>query len=120
MMARKKKEPTPAFPEIEANRHQDTRKNIPTEELRDFVADDEAKPKTMLYPRDPSLDPQLVWKGKDEQDRRTARSRRRADLHPGSHRAPRHHRSHPAAEDDQARQQRLPARLLRRLRWAGI
>ena len=26
-------------------------------------------PKTMLYPRDPSLDPQLVWKGKDEQDR---------------------------------------------------
>ena len=22
----------------------------------------------MLYPRDPSLDPQLVWKGKDEQD----------------------------------------------------
>ena len=25
----------------------------------------------LLYPRDPSLDPQLVWKGKDEQDRRT-------------------------------------------------
>jgi adenine-specific DNA-methyltransferase len=23
----------------------------------------------MLYPRDLSLDPQLVWKGKDEQDR---------------------------------------------------
>src|SRR6266478_4029122 len=68
-MARKKKAPTPAFPEVEANRHQDTRTNIPTEELRDFVADDEAKPKTMLYPRDPSLDPQLVWKGKDEQDR---------------------------------------------------
>ena len=64
-MARKKKEPTPAFPELEANRHHDTRKNIPTEELRDFVADDEAKPMTMLYP----LDPQLVWKGKDEQDR---------------------------------------------------
>ena len=69
MMARKKKEPTPAFPEIEANRHHDTRKNIPTEELRDFVADDETKPPKMLYPRDPSLDPQLVWKGKDEQDR---------------------------------------------------
>jgi hypothetical protein len=44
------------------------RANIPTEELRDFVADDEQAPKTMLYPRDPSLDPQLVWKGKDEQD----------------------------------------------------
>jgi len=38
------------------------------EELRDFVADDECQPKTVLYPRDPSLDPQLVWKGKDEQD----------------------------------------------------
>ncbi len=50
-------------------RHKDKRKNIPTEELRDFVAKDEASPKTMLYPRDPSLDPQLVWKGKDEQDR---------------------------------------------------
>jgi adenine-specific DNA-methyltransferase len=49
-------------------RHKDKRKNIPTEELRDFVAEEELKPKTMLYPRDPSLDPQLVWKGKDEQD----------------------------------------------------
>ena len=48
---------------------QDRRKNIPTEELRDFVVEDEKQPKTMLYPRDPSLDPQLVWKGKDEQDR---------------------------------------------------
>ena len=37
--------------------------------MRDFVAEDEARPKTLLYPRDPSLDPQLVWKGKDEQDR---------------------------------------------------
>ncbi|MGH9434317.1 MAG: site-specific DNA-methyltransferase, partial [Terriglobia bacterium] len=42
--------------------------NIPTEELRDFVAEDERQPRKMLYPRDPSLDPQLVWKGKDEQD----------------------------------------------------
>jgi adenine-specific DNA-methyltransferase len=54
---------------IESIRHKDKRKNIPTEELRDFVADEELAPKTMLYPRDPSLDPQLVWKGKDEQDR---------------------------------------------------
>ena len=29
---------------------------------------DEHAPKTVLYPRDPSLDPQLVWKGKEEQD----------------------------------------------------
>lgn len=53
---------------VESIRHKDKRKNIPTEELRDFVADDEHAPRTMLYPRDPSLDPQLVWKGKDEQD----------------------------------------------------
>ena len=32
------------------------------------MADEELAPKTMLYQRDPSLDPQLVWKGKDEQD----------------------------------------------------
>src|ERR1039457_1908956 len=53
---------------VESIRHKDKRANIPTEELRDFVADEELAPKTMLYPRDPSLDPQLVWKGKDEQD----------------------------------------------------
>jgi adenine-specific DNA-methyltransferase len=54
---------------VESIRHKDKRKNIPTEELRDFVTDEEHAPRTMLYPRDPSLDPQLVWQGKDEQDR---------------------------------------------------
>ncbi len=53
---------------IESIRHKDKRVNIPTEELRDFVAEEEGAPKPMLYPRDPSLDPQLVWKGKDDQD----------------------------------------------------
>jgi hypothetical protein len=53
---------------IESVRHKDKRKNIPTEELRDFVTEEVQQPKTVLYPRDPSLDPQLVWKGKDEQD----------------------------------------------------
>ncbi len=62
-----KKNSTPT--KVESIRHNDKRPNIPTEELRDFVADDECTPNTMLYPRDPSLDPQLVWKGKDEQDR---------------------------------------------------
>lgn len=57
------------MPKIESIKHKDKRANIPTEELRDFVADEEKTPKTLLYPRDPSLDPQLVWKGKDEQDR---------------------------------------------------
>src|SRR5580698_6788553 len=62
---KKTKSPMP----ILATKHKDKRANIPTEELRDFVADDEKAPKKFLYPRDPSLDPQLVWKGKDEQDR---------------------------------------------------
>jgi adenine-specific DNA-methyltransferase len=54
---------------VESIRHKDKRANIPTEELRDFVVAQELSPKTMLYPRDQSLDPQLVWMGKDEQDR---------------------------------------------------
>lgn len=54
---------------VDAIKHKDLRVNIPTEELRDFVRQDEERPPTLLYPRDPSLDPQLVWKGKDEQDR---------------------------------------------------
>lgn len=54
---------------VKAHKHQDARPNIPTRELAPFAADDESKAKKILYPRDPSLDPQLVWKGKDEQDR---------------------------------------------------
>jgi len=59
---------------IDSVKHKDKRKNIPTEELRGFVKEDENKPKQVKYPgllyaRDPSLDPQLVWKGKDEQDK---------------------------------------------------
>lgn len=67
-MARRK-EDTKHIP-VETIRHKDKRTNIPTEELRGFVAEDEKKPKTVLYPRDSSLDPQLVWKGKDEQDQK--------------------------------------------------
>ncbi len=62
-----KKTPQPLV--VDSIRHQDKRANIPTEELRDFVADEELDPQTITYPRDTSLDPQLVWKGKDEQDR---------------------------------------------------
>jgi len=66
----KKKNPSTNTP-VEAHIHKkDKRINIPTAELKDFVKEDEAKPKKILYPRDPSLDPQLVWKGKDEQDQK--------------------------------------------------
>ena len=54
---------------VEATVHRGAkRSNIPTSELGGFVADQENRPKPVLYPRDPSLDPQLVWRGKDEQD----------------------------------------------------
>jgi len=53
---------------VAAVRHKDRRKNIPTEELRDFVRQDEQQPKTLRYPRDPDLDPQLVCKGRDHED----------------------------------------------------
>ena len=53
---------------VEVTKHKDKRKNIPTEELSDFIRSDEKTPSKVSYPRDPSLDPQLVWKGKEEQD----------------------------------------------------
>lgn len=64
-MAKKKTPPK----QVESISHKDKRTNIPTEELRDFVEEDERSPGVLLYPRDPSLDPQLVWKEKDKQDR---------------------------------------------------
>lgn len=54
--------------DVTAIKHMEKRSNIPTEELRDFYADDLSDTVKTLYPRDASLDPQLVWKGKDELD----------------------------------------------------
>jgi adenine-specific DNA-methyltransferase len=45
-----------------------SRSNIPTAELESFTRPEEKRPAIVRYPRDPTLDPQLVWKGKDEQD----------------------------------------------------
>jgi adenine-specific DNA-methyltransferase len=42
--------------------------NIPTAELGALAEKAGTGPQMLRYPRDPSLDPQLVWKGKDEQD----------------------------------------------------
>lgn len=60
----------PAKPtSVEAVRHTgDSRVNIPTAELGSLAEAEQTGPQTLRYPRDPSLDPQLVWKGKDEQD----------------------------------------------------
>jgi adenine-specific DNA-methyltransferase len=44
------------------------RKNIPTAEYQSVVAKEQAKPVRVKYTRNTDLDPQLVWRGKDEQD----------------------------------------------------
>ena len=55
---------------IEAQRHeQDTRTNIPTAEYQSMVEEDTESPLRVAYQRrNRDLDPQLVWRGKDEQD----------------------------------------------------
>jgi adenine-specific DNA-methyltransferase len=46
-----------------------TRKNIPTAEYQSVMRKDEQSPVRVAYPRrNRDLDPQLVWRGKDEQD----------------------------------------------------
>ncbi|MBP6097338.1 MAG: site-specific DNA-methyltransferase [Methyloversatilis sp.] len=44
------------------------RKNIPTAEYQSVLDDAQKNPKQVRYPRNTDLDPQLVWRGKDEQD----------------------------------------------------
>jgi adenine-specific DNA-methyltransferase len=56
----------PAGPtQVEAIVHGEKRSNIPTADAQDFVGDDVQAVQQLRWPRDPSLDPQLVWKGKD-------------------------------------------------------
>ena len=44
------------------------RKNIPSAEHQSVLRPDDANPRPVKYPRNTDLDPQLVWRGKDEQD----------------------------------------------------
>ncbi|MHB1669652.1 site-specific DNA-methyltransferase [Thiomonas sp.] len=54
---------------VESLRHtEDKRKNIPTAEHQSVLEQEQKQPKTLRYPRNTDLDPQLVWRGKDEQD----------------------------------------------------
>ena len=55
---------------VETLKHGDARrKNIPTAEYQSVMAKDEQKPVRVEYERrNRDLDPQLVWRGKDEQD----------------------------------------------------
>src|SRR3954465_815383 len=66
-MARAKKKPAGPVP-VEAITHEDKRANLPTAAAQDFVTPEIEKPIPLRYERDPTLDPQLVWKGKDELD----------------------------------------------------
>src|SRR3954447_23864123 len=60
--------PAPATPVRSFDHAGDTRANIPTAALESFARPEEKRPQIVRYTRDPTLDPQLVWKGKDEQD----------------------------------------------------
>jgi adenine-specific DNA-methyltransferase len=58
------KGPTP----VEAIKHADKRLNIPTADAQEFVDPQLEAAKKARYERDRTLDPQLVWRGKDELD----------------------------------------------------
>ena len=65
-----KKGKTPAGKSVEAHRHEDEkRRNIPTAEYQSVVEKAQQSPVRIAYERrNRDLDPQLVWRGKDEQD----------------------------------------------------
>ncbi len=64
-MARK-----PAAPKtVETLKHEEAkRKNIPTAEHQSVLKQKDTRSLAVKYPRNTDLDPQLVWRGKDEQD----------------------------------------------------
>jgi adenine-specific DNA-methyltransferase len=62
------KKPT-AQKSVEVLKHDEAkRKNIPTAEFQSVLEKEQQDPKKVRYPRNTDLDPQLVWRGKDEQD----------------------------------------------------
>ncbi|MHB8528910.1 MAG: hypothetical protein ACYC8V_05275 [Caulobacteraceae bacterium] len=61
--------PRPAAADVETHVHPAAkRRNIPTAEMQGLAPDDDKAVKTLRYPRNPDLDPQLVWRGKDAED----------------------------------------------------
>ena len=69
-MPRPRRNRSAAGKSVEALRHEaDTRTNIPTAEYQSMVREDTESPMRAAYERrNRDLDPQLVWRGKDEQD----------------------------------------------------
>ena len=69
-MPRARRNRSAAGKSVEALRHeQDTRTNIPTAEYQSMVREEQESPLRVAYQRrNRDLDPQLVWRGKDDQD----------------------------------------------------
>ena len=69
-MARRRSTPAPRRKAVETLTHDEaSRKNIPTAEFRSVMDRSEQSPVRVAYERrNRDLDPQLVWRGKDEQD----------------------------------------------------
>jgi adenine-specific DNA-methyltransferase len=65
-----KKAPSASLKTVATLKHEDaTRKNIPTAEHQSVLKQEESSPVRVAYERrNRDLDPQLVWRGKDEQD----------------------------------------------------
>jgi adenine-specific DNA-methyltransferase len=53
---------------VDVIRHEDKRVNIPTADSEELLDEEAVSSVPLRWKRDPSLDPQLVWKGKGEQD----------------------------------------------------
>ena len=83
-MAKKPKTPGNDKKTVEAITHDtDKRKNIPTAEYQSVVKQEQQSPVRLAYERrNRDLDPQLVWRGKDEQDWSDLVVPRAAALHP--------------------------------------
>src|SRR5579871_4624531 len=64
----KKAAPRASGKSVETLTHGDKRRNIPTAEYQSTLEKEAQNPRLLRYPRNPDLDPQLVWRGKDEQD----------------------------------------------------
>ncbi len=69
-MPRARRDRSAAGKSVEALRHEaDTRTNIPTAEYQSMLKEEQESPLRVAYQRrNRDLDPQVVWRGKDEQD----------------------------------------------------
>ena len=81
MPAKKKKAQIATY-----NHPADTRRNIPTAEVEQVMGKDKRTPITLQYERSSrnnDLDPQLIWRGKDERDQSDLVVTAPPDIHPG-------------------------------------